>query len=63
MISLIEEKRKALDDLCRRHRVRRLELFGSAACEEFDSKFGDSDFLVEFHELGDNDHADALQNA
>ena len=59
MIPLVEENRKALEGLCRRHRVRCLELFGSAAGERFDPKSGDLDFLVEFHELGDDGYADA----
>lgn len=59
MIRLIEDNRKALDNLCRRFQVRRLELFGSAAGEEFDPESSDLDFLVEFHELGDNGYADA----
>jgi predicted nucleotidyltransferase len=55
MISLIESKRDRLIDLCRRHGVRRLELFGSAATAAFDSNRSDLDFLVEFlpeHDLG-----------
>jgi predicted nucleotidyltransferase len=37
MIPLIEEKREELKQLCARYRVRRLELFGSAARGEFDA--------------------------
>jgi predicted nucleotidyltransferase len=48
MIPLIENHRTHLDDLCRRHRVRRLELFGSAADGTFDPARSDLDFLVEF---------------
>ena len=59
MIPVIEDNRRALDGLCRRFRVRILELFGSAAAEGFDPKSSDLDFLVEFHELGDNEYADA----
>ena len=44
--------------LCRRYRVRRLDLFGSAAAgrEGTDS---DLDFLVEFGELPEGGYADA----
>jgi len=36
-------------DLCRRYRVRRLEVFGSAARgDDFDPEKSDVDFLVEF---------------
>ena len=49
MIHLIEEKREALEELCRRYRVRRLEIFGSAATGAFDDQRSDLDFLVEFH--------------
>ena len=55
MISLIENKRALLTDLCRRFGVRRLELFGSAATDAFDPGRSDLDFLVEFlpeQELG-----------
>ncbi len=47
MASLIEEHHKVLIDLCRRHHVRRLDVFGSAATGDFE-KSSDIDFLVEF---------------
>lgn len=59
MIKLIEDSQKALHDLCLKHRVRRLELFGSAAGQEFDPESSDIDFLVEFHQLRDNEYAEA----
>ena len=59
MIKLIEESQKALQDLCLKHRVRRLELFGSAAGQGFDPESSDIDFLVEFHQLRDNEYAEA----
>jgi uncharacterized protein len=40
--------RDAIGDLCRRHGVRRLRLFGSAVSEQFDDSRSDVDFLVEF---------------
>ena len=59
MISLIEEHREALDDLCRRFRVQRLDIFGSAVEGGFDPKTSDLDFLVEFSPLQPNGHFDA----
>lgn len=40
----------AITSICRRHHVRRLALFGSAATEAFDPEASDVDFLVEFTE-------------
>jgi uncharacterized protein len=48
MIDLIEQHRAELADLCRRYRVRTLEVFGSAADGTFDQARSDLDFLVEF---------------
>ena len=48
MIELVLLHRRALDDLCLRFDVRRLELFGSAASGRFDPASSDLDFLVEF---------------
>ncbi len=59
MIPLIEQNRAALDRLCARHRVSRLELFGSAAGGDFDPQASDLDFLVEFLPLKPGQHADA----
>src|SRR5437016_9384368 len=47
MISLVEQSRPALAELCRRFRVRRLYLFGSATAARFDPNASDLDFLVE----------------
>src|SRR5262245_57675215 len=44
----IESRRPQLDELCRRMGVRRLEVFGSAARDDFDPAGSDIDFLVEF---------------
>lgn len=49
MIGLIVEKRSAIEELCRRFNVLRLELFGSAADGTFDPDRSDVDFLIEFH--------------
>lgn len=60
MISLIEDNREALKDLCAKYRVRRLELFGSALTgKNFDTEQSDLDFLVEFLPLKQGEYADA----
>jgi hypothetical protein len=59
VIEEIEERRGEIEMLCRRFRVGRLELFGSAASGKFDPKSSDLDFLVEFEELRANEYADA----
>lgn len=48
MIDAIESCRGELEDLCRRYRVRTLEVFGSAATGDFDPARSDLDFLVDF---------------
>jgi len=48
MIQLIEDKREAIEGLCRKYRVAKLEVFGSAADGTFDPTCSDVDFLVEF---------------
>lgn len=48
MLPAIESRRAQLANLCKRLRVRRLEVFGSATREDFDPVFSDIDFLVEF---------------
>jgi predicted nucleotidyltransferase len=56
---LIDAHRETLAAICRRRRVRRLELFGSAAGLDFDEATSDLDFLVEYLPLRDGEHADA----
>ena len=46
MIPQIEQHRQELIDLCRRYRVERLYLFGSAAEGRFNPHTSDLDFLV-----------------
>ena len=48
-----------MDAICRGRKVRTLELFGSAASEDFDQAQSDLDFLVEFLPLRQGEHADA----
>jgi predicted nucleotidyltransferase len=60
----MKDERPKADDpdlvaLCRRHKVRRLDLFGSAATGAFDPARSDLDFLVEFEPLEPVAYADA----
>lgn len=49
MHAFIEQQRAEIAHLCRRHGIRRLEVFGSAARGvDFDPASSDADFLVEF---------------
>lgn len=48
MIDLIEHRRPDVEALCRKHGVKTLELFGSAADGTFDPVCSDLDFLVDF---------------
>ena len=48
MIAEISSRRQELEQLCRRFHVRRLDLFGSAASDDFNPARSDLDFLVEF---------------
>ena len=49
MHPLNHEQAPAIAELCRRYRVQRLEVFGSAARgTDFDPATSDADFLVEF---------------
>jgi uncharacterized protein len=52
MVQLVEQHRTQIEALCRTYRVKRLELFGSAARGDFDASRSDLDFLVEFEDLG-----------
>lgn len=49
----------ALPVLCGRFRVRRLDLFGSAADGRFDPARSELDFLVAFEELSGSAYSDA----
>ncbi len=48
MVSIIEQNKEQLKNLCSRYHVSVLELFGSAATDDFDDKTSDLDFLVVF---------------
>ena len=58
MISIVQSNREGIERLCRRFRVRRLELFGSAVRGQFDPETSDLDFLVDFEQLKPEEYAD-----
>ena len=60
MISLIDRNQNEIRELCVRHAVRRLDLFGSAATHPTGSDSEDLDFLVEFVPMSPVEHADAF---
>jgi predicted nucleotidyltransferase len=47
VIAAIEQNLDAIQSLCRRYGVSRLELFGSAVTDEFDPTRSDVDFLID----------------
>ncbi len=48
-----------IEQVCRQHSVRRLELFGSAAVGSDDAATSDLDFLVEFKPMPRGSYADS----
>jgi hypothetical protein len=57
--SIDDVRLDALRVLCRRHHVRRLDLFGSAVTDRFDAACSDLDMLVIFDDLAPGSYADA----
>ena len=52
MVEQVKQHLEAIRSVCRRYRVARLELFGSAAvAASFDPARSDADFLVEFESV------------
>jgi predicted nucleotidyltransferase len=49
MVDLIEQHREQLLALCQKYDVARLDIFGSALREDFDTVRSDLDFIVEFN--------------
>jgi hypothetical protein len=60
MIAVVEQKKDDLADLCRRFKVERLELFGSAATGSFQSGSSDLDFIVRFSAASAGSYLDAI---
>jgi hypothetical protein len=58
MTAVIERNLSAIIDLCRQCRVQRLEVFGSAAREDFNDSLSDVDFFYEFDPADSKDLAD-----
>ncbi len=56
---VLEGYRQALADMCKKYRVRRLDVFGSAARGDFDEEASDVDLLVESEDMPHADRADA----
>jgi len=59
MTHVLEGHRQELIELCRKYRVRQLEVFGSATGSAFDEESSDVDLLVQFEEMPYADRADA----
>ncbi len=52
MIDLIEQNRAAIADLCRKFKVQRLDVFGSATSSQFDPARSDIDFIYTLQPVG-----------
>ena len=48
MVDVLQDNRQAIAELCTRHGVARLDVFGSALRDDFRPGQSDIDFLVEF---------------
>ena len=59
MTRVLEGHRPELVELCRKYRVRRLDVFGSAARGDFNEHSSDVDLLVEFDDMPHAERADA----
>lgn len=59
MQRLIEARSNELAALCQRLHVRQLDVFGSAARNDFDPASSDLDFIVEFEPIAPAEYADA----
>ena len=58
MNPVIDEHRRSLTEQCQRFGVRRLEVFGSAARDDFDRAKSDFDFIVSFADRIPGTYAD-----
>ncbi len=56
MHNIVERRLDDLTELCKKHKAKRLELFGSAARGDFDIGSSDLDFLVEFLPSSPEEH-------
>jgi predicted nucleotidyltransferase len=62
MQPFIAEKREEIAELCRKHHVRRLSIFGSAVRDDFDSARSDVDVRIEFDDKAIERYADNFFN-
>lgn len=60
MTTVLGHVRQQLIELCRKHRVKRLDVFGSATRADFDERSSDIDLLIEFENMSPADRADAF---
>ena len=58
MQDFIASKRDEIAEICRKHHVRRLSVFGSAVREDFDPAKSDVDIIVEFEDLPIEQYSD-----
>lgn len=58
----IEKRTEALHQICRQHRVKRLDVFGSATTDQFSPLESDIDFLVEFESVSANSYRDLKES-
>jgi predicted nucleotidyltransferase len=58
MQDFILAKRAEIADLCRKHHVRRLSVFGSAVRDDFDPDTSDVDIRIEFDNISIDRYAD-----
>jgi predicted nucleotidyltransferase len=59
MVDVLQEKRDAIAELCARHGVARLDVFGSALRDDYRAGESDVDLLVEFAPMEPRELADA----
>jgi len=58
MQPFISARREEIAELCRKHHVRRLSVFGSAARDDFDPATSDVDIIVEFDDMPIEQYSD-----
>jgi predicted nucleotidyltransferase len=58
MQPFISARREEIAELCRKHHVRRLSVFGSAARDDFDPATSDVDIIVEFQDFPIEQYSD-----
>lgn len=59
MEEIVREHLRDISGICMKHRVKSLQVFGSAATGRFDPESSDIDFVVEFQQMTPSEHADA----